>query len=199
MITIIIGGPSGSGKTTLCNNLDKYKNIKCYDNDDIVSDSFFTIYKKNKKENKKFWKMVDNLTTKKINTIYNKNKKEKTKILIFVGSQKMPQSIYDNASYFYIIKITDYKKTYKRRILRDYEKIHTNYNKIKCFANKDNIENLMTMINHGLMINTELPYYKDWITNIKNYYSMVKQKWKINNIYTSKIILNKILKLSNKY
>ena len=46
MITIIIIGQSGSGKTTLCNRLNKHKNIRCYDNDDIGSDCFFEIYKK---------------------------------------------------------------------------------------------------------------------------------------------------------
>ena len=160
MIIIIIDGPSGSGKTTLCNTLNKYENIKCYDNDDIGSESFFEIYKKYKKENKKFWKMVDTLNTEKINNIYTKNKN--TKILVFMGSQKLPQYIYDNATYFYIIKITNYKDVYKKRIIRDYEKISKNINKIKSFSTKEPIENLMTVINHGLMINTELPYYTYW-------------------------------------
>ena len=74
----------------------------------------------------------------------------------------MPQYIYDNASYFYIIKITNYKDAYKKRIIRDYEKISNNINNIKSFSNKEPIENLMAFVNHGLMINTELPYYKYW-------------------------------------
>lgn len=197
MIIIIVDGPSGSGKTTLCNTLNKYENIKCYDNDDIAGDSFFEVYKKYKKENNKFWKMINNYKTQKINDIFCKNKKNNTKILVFVGSQKMPQYIYDNASHFYIIKITNYKDAYKKRIIRDYEKISKNINKIKYFSNKGPIENLMTLINHGLMINTELPYYKYWKKNIENYYIDVKKKWKLKNIYPYKKILHKILKLAN--
>ena len=195
MKLIIVDGPSGSGKSTLCNELNKNKYIKCYDNDDIYQISFQSVYKKYKKENKKFWKMVDNMVITKINKIY--ESANNNAILVFVGSQKMPQLIYDNADHFFIIKITNYKEAYRRRIIRDYIKISDNINKIKSFSRSDPIENLSTFVNHNLMINTQLPYYQQWKIDTDNYYDTVKNEWKMehSNIMTFEKILNKIMKM----
>ena len=130
MKIILIDGPSGSGKTTLCRELNNKKYIKCYDTDDITSNCFFEIYKNNKKENSKFWKQVDKNIHNKVSNIYKKHKKDNTKILIFSGSQNLPQFVYSLNSYFFIIKIKDYKKSYKMRIKRDYDKLVSNKNTI---------------------------------------------------------------------
>jgi len=197
MKIILIDGPSGSGKTTLCRELSKKKYIKCYDTDDITSSCFFEIYKKNKKENVKFWKCVEKLVNDKVSNIYKKHKNDKTKLLIFSGSQNLPHFIYNLNSHFFIIKIKDYKKSYQLRIKRDYEKLVNNKNKINKYITKEPVENIMTIINHGLMINTELPHYNQWKKNIKNYYKMVKTQWNINSIYTYENILDKILNIYN--
>ena len=197
MKIILIDGPSGSGKTTLCRELNNKKYIKCYDTDDITSNCFFEIYKNNKKEDSKFWKQVDKNIHNKVSNIYRKHKKDNTKILIFSGSQNLPQFVYGLNSYFFIIKIKDYKKSYKMRIKRDYDKIVSNKNKINRYIAKEPIENIMTIINHGLMINTELPHYKQWKSNTKEYYKIAKTQWNIKSIYTYDVVLNKILKIYN--
>lgn len=198
MKLILIDGPSGSGKTTLCNKLNKFNYIKCYDSDDIVSKCFFKVYKKNKKEDKNFWMSVDELVKNNLHTIYEKHTKDKTKLLIFSGSQKLPQFIYEANPYIFIIKITNYKKSYQIRIKRDFEKLYENKTKIKKYMANEPIENIMTLLNHGLMINTELPHYEQWKNNIIEYYKMVKTNWNIKSIYTFDVILNKIINIYNK-
>lgn len=83
------------------------------------------------------------------------------------------------------------------RIKRDYDKLVSNKNKINGYIAKEPIENIMTIINHGLMINTKLPQYEQWKSDTKEYYKIAKTQWNIKSIYTYDVILNKILKIYN--
>ena len=199
MKIIIINGPSGSGKSWLGKFLSKKKGIKCYDNDDIISECFYKIYKSNIKYNKNFWKKVYKLSEYKIRNIYVKNlENKKVNLLIFVGAQPMPKFIYEKINNYFIIKITDLETVYKQRIKRDIEKINKNTKKMQKIIKDEPVEHILPLMNHMLMINTEFPQYNVWKQQISDYYYVAKHDWKIKQIYPIDEIIDYINNINKK-
>jgi adenylate kinase family enzyme len=194
MLLAYIDGPSGSGKSMLCMNLRKKQHMICYDNDDIYSKHFLKVFATYKKEDATLWKKVETLAMKEITDIYNKYKNT-NKFIVFVGSQKMPKIIYDNINYIYIIKVPLDIKHYKYRICRDFEKIATYLPKIKSYSKK-HAQYIISIINHGFMINLSLPDYSSWKQELQTYYQKVKRNMKINTTHTLKNIEKKLTELS---
>jgi hypothetical protein len=120
-IIIHIDGIQGSGKSYICSQI---KHIRCVDTDDIYKQAI-KIIDDSQMTNNKIPRTVDHLTQIK-NMIVNYYIKNNNKI-VFVGiTDDIPL-----ATHKFFIKIIDFTSVYKRLLLRELEKIVTNYSKIK--------------------------------------------------------------------
>ena len=166
MKVISIFGTSGSGKSFLNNKLKKDSSIVSYDSDDIVSKCFFEEYD-GSQETKLFWKKVDKRCEILWKELYEKAMKQNKKFFIICGLQKLPSFIENMPKLLYWIKITDYPLAYRRRLNRDFEKVCENNKKIQKYIKNETHHNIMTLVNFGLMINTEFPIYSNWLKYVK--------------------------------
>ena len=115
-IIIHIVGIPGSGKSYICS---KIKNVLCVDTDDIWYEAIGLM--KNFKSDKAHSDIIKQLVKQYI---------DNNNIIVFVGSTvKIP-----NPTYKFFIKITDFDKTYKRFVIRELDKIYSNYNEIKKYV-----------------------------------------------------------------
>jgi|TARA_B100001964_G_C13974445_1_gene483359 hypothetical protein len=131
---IHINGVQGSGKSYICNRLKKNKKVICIDTDDIQLQAYKNIrnkssYKKELHDIKGFEKQDPFPTlTKEMQKIYKSIiRKHKNKILIISG-MAFEVKYYDMG---YFIKLDKLPEIYKRTLLRDFDKIFSNKNKIK--------------------------------------------------------------------
>jgi hypothetical protein len=197
MRLICIYGNSGSGKSFLNRKFNSLSNIVSYDSDDIVSKCFFEEYD-GSKETKTFWNKVSKRCDKVWKELYIKAEKQKKDIFVICGNQSLPSFITEKPVTWFWIKVTDYPLAYKRRINRDFEKVCENRKKIEKYITNETHHNIMTLVNHGLMINTEFPQYSNWLENEKYLVSLKrevnkkkgKEYWKIrttDEIYESVI------------
>lgn len=186
MKIVCIQGNSGSGKSYLNHKLNKLKNVISYDSDDITSQCFFEEYD-GSKETKTFWKKVNKRCEKVWKKLYDDAIAKNKDVFVVCGLQSLPELITEQDVLWCWIKITDYPLAYKRRIHRDFEKVCENKEKIQKFIKDETHHNIMTLVNHGLMINTEFPIYSRWLEIEKHLVSLKKdvnkklgkEHWKI--------------------
>ena len=160
-IVIHVDGVQGSGKSFICS---KIKNILCIDTDDIMKQAI-QIIEDSQNTNKKLPRTFNQLQKikKKLAEEYIK---ENNKI-IFVGmTVDIPQPTHK-----FFIKIIELENVYKRLLLRELEKIHTNYEKIKKHINEETNPNeidIQRIADMSLMFPVDYSeFLKDYKENIK--------------------------------
>lgn len=193
---IHINGVQGSGKSYICNKLKKNKNIICIDTDDIQLQAYKNIrekqsYKKELHDVKGIEKQDSFPTlTKEIQKIYKSIiKKYKNKILIISG-MAFEVKEYDIG---YFIKLDKLQEIYRRTLLRDFDKIFSDKNKIKKIikTTKDPY-----FIKEDLDFPLNLGSLEPYIFYKMRYDNMLKQAKKDNyKILSSEKIYRDILKL----
>ena len=168
-IIIHIDGVQGSGKSYICS---KIKNILCVDTDDIMKETKKKIESIQKKD---FPKVIDRHTMKLIKQIEKNivnNYIKNNNIIVFVG---MTVKI-NKPTYKFFIKIDDFTAVYKRLMLRELDKIVTNYIKIKNYINKNNDPNEIN-INNVSSQSIPFPFsYDDFLTEYKERLKQSKKK-----------------------
>ena len=174
MKIVCVQGSSGSGKSYLNNKFNKLKNFVSYDSDEVSSECFFEEYD-GSKETKTFWNKFSKRYEKKWKELYDKAKTQNKEVFIICGTQSLPAFITEQDVLWCWIKITDYPAAYKRRINRDFEKVCENRIKIHKYIKNETHHNIMTLVNHGLMINTEFPIYSRWLEIEKYLISLKKE------------------------
>jgi hypothetical protein len=127
-IVIHIDGVQGSGKSYVCSKL---KDIVCIDTDDIISETTQIIHQ-NKLPNTIHQRRK--IANKLVQYYIQKHDK-----IVFVGMTL----VIPNPTYKFFIKITDFKHSYKRLLLRELDKIVDNSKKIKKHIHDTNPEDIV--------------------------------------------------------